>query len=46
MEEINFSEMQVYDFSKLNLQEIDNKEHVSSDNDFQNSCDSCDCDHW
>lgn len=44
MEEINFSEMQVYDFSNLNSQE---KEYVSSHYDFQNSCDSCDsCDHW
>jgi hypothetical protein len=42
MEEVHFEEMQVYDFSNMNLQEID---YYNSENELLNNCDSCDhCD--
>jgi len=43
--EINFEEIQVYDFSNLNLQEEGNDNCYGCDSGSDNGCDSCDnCD--
>jgi hypothetical protein len=55
--EINFEEMQVYDFNNLNLQEKANNNCYSCNGDISkcdvnnyiydcHSCDGCDCDSW